>query len=267
MIRPWVLLVATLAGAAQADAPDISLRPVARPMNPQETRLRPVARPAPIEVGRGIAPVDVLAATAPVGLQRSLRPVPRSKAIVEQAMAKKRRLAKGMICGDRDLQGQEVGYVPGKISGCGIQDAVRVRSVLGIPLTQPAMVDCTTAKALKSWVKKGLKPAIGNRGGGVAQIRVAAHYACRTRNNQPGAKISEHGRGRAIDVSGFTLRDGTTLTVLNHWSSRSYGKAFKSMHRKACGIFGTVLGPQSDRFHQDHFHFDTARYRSGSYCR
>jgi hypothetical protein len=39
------------------------------------------------------------------------------------------------------------------------------------------------------------------------------------------------------------------------------------MHKAACGPFGTVLGPNSNRFHQDHFHFDTARYRSGSYCR
>jgi hypothetical protein len=41
----------------------------------------------------------------------------------------------------------------------------------------------------------------------------------------------------------------------------------RRMHRGACGPFGTVLGPEADRYHQDHFHFDTARYRSGSYCR
>jgi hypothetical protein len=28
-----------------------------------------------------------------------------------------------------------------------------------------------------------------------------------------------------------------------------------------------VLGPNANSFHRDHFHFDTARYRSGSYCR
>ena len=33
------------------------------------------------------------------------------------------------------------------------------------------------------------------------------------------------------------------------------------------GGFGTVLGPESDQFHQDHFHFDTARHRGGPYCR
>ncbi|WP_085821791.1 extensin family protein [Ruegeria meonggei] len=31
--------------------------------------------------------------------------------------------------------------------------------------------------------------------------------------------------------------------------------------------FFLALRPDSDRFHQGHFHFDTARRRSGSICR
>jgi hypothetical protein len=27
------------------------------------------------------------------------------------------------------------------------------------------------------------------------------------------------------------------------------------------------LGPDADRYHQDHFHLDTASHRSGPYCR
>ena len=105
------------------------------------------------------------------------------------------------------------------------------------------------------------------QGGGLKELRVAAHYACRTRNNRKGGKISEHGKGRAIDISGFELADGRTITVLKGWRARRSSKAMRRMHQGACGPFGTVLGPESDRFHQDHFHFDTARYRSGSYCR
>ena len=29
---------------------------------------------------------------------------------------------------------------------------------------------------------------------------------------------------------------------------------------------GTALGPNANRFHRDYLHFDTARYRRGSYC-
>ena len=32
---------------------------------------------------------------------------------------------------------------------------------------------------------------IGNRGGGLVALKVASHYACRTRNSRPGARISE----------------------------------------------------------------------------
>ncbi len=94
-----------------------------------------------------------------------------------------------------------------------------------------------------------------------------ASYSCRTRNSKPGARLSEHAFGHAVDVSGVVLRDGTKLTVLDHWRSSRYGKILKAMHRAACGTFGTVLGPNADRYHQDHFHLDTARYRSGAYCR
>ena len=172
-----------------------------------------------------------------------------------------------MICGDPALRGEVVGEVPGGITGCGIDNAVRVHEVNGIQLSTGAVVDCPTAKAFKTWVGKGMAPAVGSQGGGIESIRVAASYACRTRNHQRGARISEHGRGKAIDVSGYTLRDGTEVTVLRDWGSGRNGRALREMHRAACGPFGTVLGPESDRFHQDHFHFDTARHRGGPYCR
>jgi hypothetical protein len=108
---------------------------------------------------------------------------------------------------------------------------------------------------------------LAKKGGGLKTLRVAAHYACRTRNNQKGARISEHGKGRAIDISAFKLADGTEVSVLKHWNTQRFSSAMRQMHKGACGPFGTVLGPNADRFHQDHFHFDTARYRSGSYCK
>ena len=63
------------------------------------------------------------------------------------------------------------------------------------------------------------------------------------------------------------MQDGSEITVLQGWRAESTSRAMRKMHKAACGPFGTVLGPQADRFHQDHFHFDTARYRSGTFCR
>ncbi|GGE59357.1 hypothetical protein GCM10011517_28810 [Actibacterium pelagium] len=128
-------------------------------------------------------------------------------------------------------------------------------------------MDCDTAKALDRWVEKGAKPTVGRLGGGLGQINVIAGYSCRTRNNQAGAKISEHGKGRAIDISGITLANGKTISVLDGWKKRSDRKLLERLHKTACGPFGTVLGPKSDRYHKDHFHFDTARHRGGAYCK
>jgi hypothetical protein len=148
-----------------------------------------------------------------------------------------------------------------------VAEPVRITAVSGVTLSRPSVMDCPTARALKTWVDGGLVPAVGKLGGGVKELQVAAGYACRTRNNQSGRRISEHGKGRAIDISGITLRNDVTLTVQRAWNDPNHGKLMRQVHAAACGPFGTVLGPNSDRFHQDHFHFDTARYRSGSYCR
>lgn len=214
----------------------------------------------------------VLAAFSPMAVGRSLRPEVRTDDMVTLAMSKKRRQDRqakrgGGLCGDPDIQGEYVGYVPGRLSACGVKEAVKVTSVSGVSLSTGAVMDCTTAKALKTWVDKGAIPAFGRKGGGLDKLRVAAGYACRTRNNQAGAKISEHGKGKAIDISGFWLENGTEVSVLKGWKSKSYGQALRKMHKAACGPFGTVLGPNSNRFHQDHFHFDTASHRGGSYCR
>lgn len=222
-----------------------------QPAAPEPALVRPLARPT---AHRGALPL-------------SLRPTLRPRALEERAMARKRKRMKGAVCGDPDLQGTPVGAVPGRIRGCGVQDAVRLRSVDGVTLSQEAVMDCGTAKALKSWVSRSAKPELRSLGGGLVRLRVAAHYACRTRNNLPGARISEHGKGRAIDISGFILRDGSEITVLKGWNAGRSKRAMRAMHKGACGPFGTVLGPNSDRFHRDHFHFDTARYRSGPFCR
>lgn len=313
-----VLGVMTLGDWAAAQAPERSLRPVARPgsvaVQPAETvpsqvvqpeaaqpaqvrttQTRPKARPTrsapaaqPVEVARpsGRDQTGDSAARVPTqrparqddqranqqtagqgGIFKSLRPLLRPRAVRREAAARKQEQARGAVCGDLAIQGVAIGAVPGRIGGCGVEDAVKVRAISGVGLSMQSVMDCSTAKSLKNWIDRGMKPAVGNRGGGVATIRVAAHYACRARNNQKGKKISEHGKGRAIDIAGFTLNDGSTITVLTDWGKGRNGQILRRMHQTACGPFGTVLGPEANKYHRDHFHFDTARYRSGSYCR
>ncbi len=174
----------------------------------------------------------------------------------------------GGLCGISTLEGRRLARITSNVQGCGVAEPVSVTAVAGIRLSQPATLDCDTARAFDRWVRQVMQPAMGRNGGGITQIRVAAHYTCRSRNNRPGARVSEHGRGRAIDIAGFRLANGQTVTVLSDWTRGPHAQAMREMHANSCGIFRTTLGPGSDGHHDDHFHFDMAsRSGGGTYCR
>ena len=271
----WAALFVACCLALPVSAQD--LRPVARPdppsIAPSGAIVRPVARPFERpDLGRTAATdpqrraeVSLFAFSADAPLV-SMRPAKRPAAIEAAGVATRLARARGQICGDPAMQGTTLGVVSGE-GACGIDQGVRVREVAGVTISPRATMDCQTAAALKSWVERGVLPVVGNEGGGVSSLRIVSHYACRARNNQAGGRLSEHAFGRAIDVAGIRLRDGTEMTVLTDWNSADDGAQLRQMWQRACGIFGTVLGPEANRFHRDHFHFDTARYRSGSYCR
>lgn len=248
-MKRLAFLLCTMATLSCA-GPDSSSRPEARP-NP--TPDATIDRSA-VENDKG-------------GFFKSLRPMFRSPQAGREQRKKQAALAAGSVCGDPSIQGKVVGTLPGRIAGCGIENAVSIASVSGVSLSTKSTMDCGTARALRTWVDSSAKPALSGKGGGLREIKVAAHYACRRRNNAKTGKISEHGKGRAIDISAFRLKDGREITILKGWNAAGSRKALRKMHKDACGPFGTVLGPKANRFHLDHFHFDTARYRSGSYCR
>lgn len=176
--------------------------------------------------------------------------------------------ASGNLCGVAGIEGQSIPAVTSNVRGCGIENPVRVTAVDGVALSRAAVLHCDAARALHQWVRQGLKPNVGTMGGGVAELRVAAHYVCRTRNHRPNAPVSEHGRGRAIDISAIRLRNGEVMTILRDWRSARYGPILRAAHRAACGTFTTTLGPGSDGFHEDHLHFDVALRRGvGPICR
>lgn len=278
--RAALALGLLLADAAAATAPENSLRPAGRPTDLSATArsepdaiatpaiaqalLRPQGRPMSEQT---LTVAALGAATLPdVGIGSSLRPSLRPDAVVEQALFKRRKLRKTSVCGDIDIQGEPVGSVVGSLPGCGAKSAVRVSSVAGVRLSKKSVMTCDMAKSLNRWVERDVEKAFGRRNR-VVSLRVAAHYSCRTRNNRPGARISEHGKGKAIDISGFTLEDGETITVLEGWQKRRTRRKLRKIWKAACGPFGTVLGPDADRYHKDHFHLDVARHRGGSYCR
>ncbi|MGO4854225.1 extensin family protein [Phaeovulum sp. W22_SRMD_FR3] len=263
--------------AAPDGALAVSARPVARPvLNPEMTVVAPdtdhmaaaaPAQTAPAPKRGGLASLF----RAPAKPGAAARSAPSGEAVdpidtaAVGAMVARPGQTRGQLCGIAGLEGAPIPPIPGAAKGCGLADGVQVTRVSGIPLSIPVQVDCTTAIALKTWVDKGIVPSVGKTGGGLARLEIAGSYACRPRNHQSGAKISEHGRGHAVDLRGIKLNDGRVIDVASGW--RSQAKLMQAIHRTACGPFGTVLGPKSDAFHKDHIHVDTASYRSGNYCR
>ncbi len=273
---PPALVRVVVTGTPQA--PARSVRPAPRggsalPALPETPpAIAQSAPPAPAQPQAQALPVSgTRLATA-----RSLRPMVRPERLAHPNRATDARNIsasvaqpgqRGALCGQAGLVGERLDPIAGRSRGCGIAEPVRLRAVDGITLSTPATVNCETARALQNWVQRSVVPTVGQHGGGVRSLRVVASYACRTQNNQPGARISEHGRGNAIDIAGIGLADGSELTVLTDWRRRREGRILQQLHAGACGPFGTVLGPNSDRFHRDHFHFDVARHRSGPFCR
>jgi hypothetical protein len=256
----WALCLLAIVPQAWASPPDQSPRPMPPPVP------RPAAfnADAPAAVATGTVLVSIIPRLRPDHLLQ--RKTPSTPLPATQTPLAGSTRQKPGICGVSAIKGQALRPIPAKLKGCKLTDGVLVTSVSGVALSTPAKIDCTTAKALNAWVEGAVLPSVGNWGGGVAKINIAASYACRPRNNRKGGKISEHGKGRAVDISAIVLQDGKMISVLKDWGSGKRGKILKKVRKAACGPFNTVLGPGSDRFHRDHFHFDTARGR-GPYCR
>lgn len=155
-------------------------------------------------------------------------------------------------------------------NGCEVRNAWRVQSVGQVTFSQPATLNCGMAEPLRDWFDDTVQPSAQRSfGESVVSVDIAASYSCRPRNNQRGAKMSEHGYGNAIDIAAFTLESGRKVSVLKGWRGSSSERRFLAqVHGEACGEFHTVLGPNSDRNHRDHIHLDLQNRRSGShYCR
>ncbi|TVR10139.1 MAG: extensin [Salinarimonadaceae bacterium] len=146
---------------------------------------------------------------------------------------------------------------------CGMEQPFRVTALAGgeVELSRTATLACPIIASTEDWLRDIVQPAsqlyFGAR---VVEIR-SGDYSCRTRNNQRGARLSEHAFGNAVDVMAFRLSDGRLVTVQGGWNGEAVEREFlREVFVGACRYFTTVLGPGSDRFHYDHFHIDLARH-------
>jgi hypothetical protein len=76
------------------------------------------------------------------------------------------------------------------------------------------------------------------------------------RSSQRTAQLSKLGRG--VDPKAVPTATDARAT--------SEAAFLRRLHKGACGTFGTVLGPEANEAHRNHFHFDLAPRRRSAYC-
>ncbi len=137
-----------------------------------------------------------------------------------------------------------------------------------VEITPAVKTSCPMAAALNRWMKEVVEPRAKELlKDDIVSVRNLASYVCRTRYNDPTQRISYHAYANAIDIAGFTTSKGEEITVLDNWKSNDdRAKFLKEIHEGACKIFGTVLGPEANAAHRNHFHLDMAKRRFSAYC-
>ncbi len=161
--------------------------------------------------------------------------------------------------------------ITGEEPGCGIEQPIAVKEILPDVDTGGAQMRCETAKALATWMKDNVQPAmnVAMPGRKITGIVPGSTYACRLRNSASSGKVSEHARGNAIDVAAFRLDNGEKLEMKPRQEDSTLEGAFqRAATATACLYFSTVLSPGSDATHQDHLHLDVLDRKNGyRYCR
>lgn len=146
-------------------------------------------------------------------------------------------------------------------AGCSTVNAVNIAQLRGdsarFDIANLGPVTCPTAAAFAGWARFGVDRAARQiLGSKLVRIETMGSYNCR--NVAGSSRRSAHSRAEAIDVSGFVLADGRRIILTEDWDNGTAAerKFLRTVHRSACKRFGTVLGPDYNAAHRDHFHLE-----------
>lgn len=145
---------------------------------------------------------------------------------------------------------------------CGIDPRVRLTGVDAVDIA-PVETTCAVALRTAMWERHALRPAAEDLGSAIARLHHQGSYNCRAIRN--GTRPSTHSTAEAIDIRGVTLVDGRRLDLIDGWDAPApVGTFWRSARDGACRWFVTVLGPEFNDLHRDHFHLQS---RGWGLCR
>lgn len=145
---------------------------------------------------------------------------------------------------------------------CPLTNVVRVQGA-DVKLSSSFLATCPVAVAFALFERHGLQPAAQRVfGQPVTQVDHLGSYACRNVYNRAEGRLSQHATANALDIAGFRLKDGRRIELQKDWSGDGPKARFlREARDAACESFNTVLGPDYNSAHHNHFHLDMGRWR------
>ena len=222
----------------------------------------PLPRPRPVLLNDRLAPSPPSIVAPPVAPTLSLAPAPEMQGVIYPPAVAGPSACEVRLGGVAVFAPLPVLLGPGE---CGASDVVRLEAIVmhdqtKVAMNPPATLRCSMAETVAHWVRNDVGPAAAELGSPLKAIANYDSYDCRGRNRVVGAKISEHGKGNALDIRAIRLANGANVEFTDPHVPKDFRDRMKVA---ACGRFMTVLGPGSDGYHESHIHVDLAERSRG----
>ena len=148
---------------------------------------------------------------------------------------------------------------------CPLIGALRVQGG-EVALSSSFLASCPLAVAYAMFERHSLQPAAQSvYGEKVVRLDHLGSFACRNIYNRESGALSRHASADALDIAGFRLADGRSISVLKDWPRQNQDAQFlRKVRDGACEVFSVVLSPDYNAAHRNHFHVDVGRW---SVCR
>ncbi len=146
-------------------------------------------------------------------------------------------------------------------SACPLRNVLRVQGA-DVGLSSSFLASCPLAVAFALFERHSLQPAAQEVfGQAVTRVEHLGSFACRNIYNRAEGQLSQHASANALDIAGFRLADGRTISVLKDWPGQGDSARFlRQVRDGACDDFNGVLSPDYNAAHRNHFHLDMGRW-------
>ncbi|MFP5500260.1 MAG: extensin family protein [Gammaproteobacteria bacterium] len=146
-------------------------------------------------------------------------------------------------------------------AACPLRNTLRVQGA-DVGLSSSFLASCPLAVAFALFERHSLQPAAqAVFGQAVTRVDHLGSFACRNIYNRANGRLSQHASANAVDIAGFRLADGRTISVLKDWPGDGERARFlRQVRDGACKDFNVVLSPDYNAAHRNHFHLDMGRW-------